>query len=705
MGKKSREKKERREAVNASGKEVDENVASLPTEGKPFLVKVIFWAAALAVCVSPFIVLKSCYFPFVGPRSLFFMGLAEIAFFSWLGLIIRYKKYRPRINTILISFALFIAVLTLSTVLGVDPSRSFWSKFERMTGLLMWLHLFGFFLAVSSTFKRVLDWKKIFAISIFSGIVLALLSLLEEAGIEAFKFSGRGGSAFGNTSFLGTYLLFNFFLAVWLAANPFEKRKGMFLKPAAQRICFIISAFLMLLAIYFAQARAATVAVLGGMVFLLLAWLSFRLKNRKQRCFAKIFFYSYILIALAVIILLFIPGSLVRQKFGQIGGEARFVNWKMAEQAFFEKPVLGWGPENYTLAFTVFYNPCLGTGQCGDERWFDRAHNIVFDTLATTGALGLAVYALIFLSYFLCFLKAYFRKKTISFWTAFVFPTAFAAYFVQNLSVFDMMTSLLMFVLLLSFASFLSDIQKAPNNVPEAIKKKKNSFLLAYFFIWLLFIFSFFNFVVNPWKTDTAVIKALINQSPEKRISFYKTALSSSPLGKHQIRQFFSEQLRENIRRTGLENIFQDKNMMENAKKELAFIARELEKSLQESPLDYRSALDLANLYNIYYLFDRSKLALAEKYGELCLQLSPKNQQGYWALAQAKMLKKEKKEGFELLQKAINLEPRWLTPYKFAVQMAWAVGEKEKAKDFARQAGKIQPEWQKKFEKIIDSIK
>ena len=63
--------------------------------------------------------------------------------------------------------------------------------------------------------------------------------------------------------------------------------------------------------------------------------------------------------------------------------------WNMAWQGFKERPLLGWGPENYINVFdrhfdTRYFSPSAGFGA-----WFDRAHSIYFDYLVETGILGL----------------------------------------------------------------------------------------------------------------------------------------------------------------------------------------------------------------------------------------------------------------------------------------------------------------------------
>ena len=94
MGKKSRGKKERQ--LNGLSKP-----AELVEEKETGLSRVLLFIIKGGIFLSlftPLLVSSSFYFPFVGPKSLYFMGLAEIVFFSWLLLIIVNKKYRPALK-------------------------------------------------------------------------------------------------------------------------------------------------------------------------------------------------------------------------------------------------------------------------------------------------------------------------------------------------------------------------------------------------------------------------------------------------------------------------------------------------------------------------------------------------------------------------------------------------------------------------------
>ena len=52
--------------------------------------------------------------------------------------------------------------------------------------------------------------------------------------------------------------------------------------------------------------------------------------------------------------------------------QTRLLSISTGREGFLERPVLGWGPENYNLVFDKYYNPKLYPA----ENWFDHAHNI-----------------------------------------------------------------------------------------------------------------------------------------------------------------------------------------------------------------------------------------------------------------------------------------------------------------------------------------
>ena len=65
-----------------------------------------------------------------------------------------------------------------------------------------------------------------------------------------------------------------------------------------------------------------------------------------------------------------------------------------------EGRVCGWGPENFSTVFDKYFDPRHFVPGQNSETWFDRAHSVLFDYLAETGAVGLLTYASIFVIFF-----------------------------------------------------------------------------------------------------------------------------------------------------------------------------------------------------------------------------------------------------------------------------------------------------------------
>lgn len=617
------------------------------------------------ILFTPLILNTKFFFPFVGPKSLYFMAVAEIIFFAWLVLITFTPEYRPRLNPILGSLLLFLMILIVASALGVDPLYSFWSKFERMSGILMMFHLLAFFLVISTTFE-IAEWRRIFVVSLLVGVIIAIISLVSENP------SMRGGATIGNDSFLGTYLLFNLFLAIYLILKDEFRNYSV--------ICLLIMGG----ALFLSGARAAKISFFGGMILFFFLWLACH-KTKKVR-----------LVGISLLIFSLIggiyfafsvpqPESFVRKQIiektlGETFG-GRFIVWQKAWENFLDRPLLGWGPENFEFAFSKNYNPCFGTPRCGEDVWYDRAHNIIFDTLVTSGVLGILTYFGLFISAFYVLWKNY-RKENFDFWITSTFSVLLISYSVQNLTVFDMVSSYMMFFLILGFIGSMGR-----QEIFETEGKQVNLFLgfLGVLFL-ILFAISFTKFVLLPLQTDFYTISALRAEPfSEERLSFYKKSLTLSPVGKYQITEFFVD--------TSVGSL-SDEAQSERVLEEFEFLAQELEKNINDSPLNFRSSLKLGQLYNVYWRFDSAKLQDAERILEKAIELSPVNQQAYFVLAQTKLYQGRPQEALDLAEKAVELETGLIRSHIIVIEVAKITGNFELVEKKIQEAIAINSAWE-----------
>ena len=665
------------------------------------------------ILLTPLILSGKFFFPFVGPKSLYFFALSEIIFLFYVILAVSCPKYRPKLNIVLISILIFIVFSVISSVFGTDFSQSFWSKHERMTGLLMWFHLLIFFIAASSVFKRK-DWLKIFEISLMVACIVSILMLIPLMGakdpLEARGFGARGGATLGNSSFLASYLLFNVFLALYLFVVCFNKEEndfqneGLFSFVKIRGISIFYPAVFVFLALslFLSTGRAAAIAFFCGMILIFLLKIIFYEKGILKT--AGIILLA--VISLSFIVVLFFSVQLgddhnfiqdfLLEKTG-LSAKSRTYVWEIGWNAWLERPLLGWGLENFHLAWFKHFSPKMFLPGAGDDLWYDRAHNIAIDTLVSGGVMGFLSYLGMIFAVFYALWKRYLSQNK-DFSVAIIFPIILVAYFIQNLTVFDMVGNLMMFFLILSFVAGVVSQNKKDSEEKTVIP---NPFIIA--IILVVFCAAFFNFVIQPLRSGYYTVAAFRAQGAEERIALYEKTLDISPLGIKEIRESFSQY----AMMLAQPEVFQQVPE-EYQKKELNFAISLMEENIKEQPLHYTSYLALGRLYNVYGRIDFSKFDLAEDAFEKAIEIGPGNQQGYWLLAQTKLFKNNPQEAMSLAKKAIDLEPKAERPHLVAIQMAQMIakvtGDVSFVQERVNHALEINPDWQADIESVLKSI-
>jgi tetratricopeptide (TPR) repeat protein len=211
----------------------------------------------------------------------------------------------------------------------------------------------------------------------------------------------------------------------------------------------------------------------------------------------------------------------------------------------------------------------------------------------------------------------------------------------------------------------------------------------------ILLFFSLFEFVIKPLKTDSYVIKSLQAQNSKERVSLYKKTLSFSSVGRYQV----AEQLAD-LTLTARSELGKTVSP-EDYKAEVDFISEELEKNINESPLNARGYLKLGQIYNAYVSIDPQKLSQAEMVLRRAIELSPKNQQIYWELVQTKLYQGELNEAFSLAEKTLEFEPKRGEAHLIVIQVAKIMGNDELANKKAEEAIRINPSLEPKIKEII----
>ena len=435
-----------------------------------------------AVVLFPVLVANSFFFPFITGKAFYFRIIVEFAFAGWLLLAFLDAKYRPKLNMLTLGVTAFAVVALVADLLGVNPLRSIWSNFERMEGWLVIVHLWMFFMALTYTFGQGEEGKKMwhrwFIASIIVATWVAGRGALQWAGkIPMEQSSTRPDSTLGNAAYLAVYMLIHSFLAIYMflsvqarlaaskasaSVSSFNDQVSQFFT-SSQWVYAILAVFFAAI-LYSTATRGAILGFGGGILLTLALYTIFAGKDIAGKNIEKTNVLRWVsggLIA-AVILIGFVIwlnrtnpiiaknetlGRLTSISLSEFKSEGRAYIWPMALKGFTQRPVLGWGQENFNYIFNANYSPAM----YGQEQWFDRAHSVFLDWLVASGFIGLITY----LSLYVLFLYVLWKSK-LSLASKSVLTGLLAGYFINNIFVFDNLASYVLFFALLGFGAFLS---------------------------------------------------------------------------------------------------------------------------------------------------------------------------------------------------------------------------------------------------------
>lgn len=591
-----------------------------------------------ASLLVPFIVFNSLYFPYIVGKALLFRTIVLLALILWGMLIYKDKSFIPSKNGVCISFLTLTGIYLISAFLGEDIRESIFNNFERMDGWITFAFLFVFFFITVSVMKVKENWNKLFFTQIISSLVLFLIASgkIFDLGINV-----RIDGTLGNPIYLAIILLFSLFFAFYLLFENYSKNIKYFLGAS-----ILINA----VGVFMTGTRGAMLGIFVALVLVFILFLIKFWKIAKVRNSILIFFVILILAPTLLFVFKdtnFVKSNGTLNRLTQINivegtGYARFINWGIALESVKERPVFGWGHGGYMYAFDKHYDPRMFE----QEPFFDRAHNIVLDTLIHGGILALLAYfsLLGFAVYYL------FKNRELKIEQKFIFLGLLVAYFVQNLFVFDNITSYILFVYVLAFS-----IYYLPN---RDIKFEIGKLFLPIFII--ISIPTFLYTIYFPWTSNTNLLKSIqfFNKDSNGQVVlmykngvkdnhlFLKKALTNNFTGINEI-VFASTQSSDQLFRVQTDNteIKQDINNYAN------YLLEQVENELKNYPNSSRTKYLAGSFYARIGNLER-----AEKLLEEAVNISPNRQLYLSMLSAIKGALKKDQEQIEILQKIYELE-------------------------------------------------
>ena len=420
-------------------------------------------------------------------------------------------------NPLFISIFTFTILAGISTALAFNSYRSFFGTIERGEGYIHLIYMFAF-LVISSLVFRERQWFQFFKLSLISGAVISVDAILSYA-----QTGQRAEGVFlGNPAFISAYLLFAIFSTLMVLV--YENRRS-WKKVLYTALC------LSLIGLAVSNTRGAILGLIAALIVTAF-YLAMRASGVRARLLGRyinirklaIWFLVFTTLFIAIFTITLndsvwkkVPGL---NRFAEISTQtetiqSRFIAAKISidsinpEKAGLNRFLLGWGPDNYNVAFNKYFNPEIQRYELG---LFDRAHNKILDILVMQGLLGLIAYLAIWFFVIRAALKASLdnedKRKELLLRSLMIFFGV--AYFVQNLALFDQISTYIPLFVFWGFSSYLSQKEKlAPSHT--AINKSSKWIAVAFVFFLLA---SFYVTAFIPYRQTSKLTEGLRMQNP-----------------------------------------------------------------------------------------------------------------------------------------------------------------------------------------------
>lgn len=334
--------------------------------------------------------------------------------------------------------------------------------------------------------------------------------------------------------------------------------------------------------------------------------------------------------------------------------QTRLWSWNSAIKGWKERPIFGWGPENFTFLHMKHFDARHFT-QMGSETIWDRAHNMVLEQLSTMGVVGLFSYLSIFFIIFYLLIKR-FKQGKIDKIDFGVVGVMIIAYFGQNLFIFDTFANYFLFFLSLGFINFLTHASLSEENSGQEkkiIQRAPSPFLITVLLV--LAIILGYQTGIKPAQANFACTRAILagrDGNAQKAFDKYREALNyKNPQGAYEIRHKLAAFVIQVV----------DSQRQKNKDFDPAILyygIKETEKNVEKYSLDTTPYLYIGRMYILLMSKESGAGDKAAEYIQKAIDLNPKNPRIWYEMGQAKLSQKKYQESYDSFKKALDLNPK-----------------------------------------------
>ena len=617
----------------------------------------ILQGGIIASLLIIFCVFKDLLFPFITSKQLPFNIIMEFLLAIWLVFIFRYPEYRPKKNFISYGLIAYFAAILASCFVSVDFNLSFWGDAERMLGFFHLAHFLIFYFVLITVFRTWKDWSSLFISSV---VIATLVSLIGLLGKNPY-------STIGNTAYVSGYLIFSIYFVILLFFRSRDKQaRWLYLAP-------------LIIMLWEFKNMHTSGAIIGlGVSFLLLILLvGLSHVNKKVRRISLVVFILAV-IALAGVFsqsnsAWFQKSFLKNLTSQKVTFQTRLISWRGAAADFKNHPVFGTGFGNYAIIFDKHFTSKFYDYTTGDT-YFDRAHNNIIDIVSTTGAVGLATYLSILVAV-LYYLGKEFKlngKRTSGDFNGLnnleiiIITSLIAAYFIQNLAIFDSFSTFLGLMTIFGFIYWLN-LRRQDNSIGSETKEprlviKKDGTELIFLLVFLIAAYVFANYYnIKAWRMFAGSIDGysqIASGDLKSGANTYQKVLSGRPL--------------ERDARVTLINLVSSNLALFNSLSEAEaqqifdYTISLAKRNVLYNPSDSMMQMQLAQVLDAAARYNYKNLEKFNFYStqamqaiEASIETSPERATTYFVKAQMQLVRMENDEAVATMKQGIALNPNY----------------------------------------------
>ncbi len=494
------------------------------------LLAIVLGGLVLLLAV-PLVFTASTVYPYVVGKALYSRLVIEIVVAAWATLAAFAPAYRPRRSTVFLLLGAGLAAAAVSAVLGVSPQRSFWSNYERMQGVVDSAHWAALALAGACVLRTREHWLALVHCNLAVGMTVAGLAVLQYFGVHDVAFygdrlpdaKGRPTGTLGNPIYLGAYAAVNAILACGLLVDTCRSRREgpparqprtrkrlrsgserapggapgrpIRLRRALTMAWLVASAIVHVWAALLAGSRGPLLGAVFGT--LLAAFACACLARGRSRIAALSALTALAALGSAPFLIgaLAPPGFLkavdlppsarrmISINIGHPTVQSRLTAWRAGVNGFVDRPVFGWGPENYLVPFARHGADWPSKSM----KAHDYAHSAFFEKLATEGAAGAVLYLALWVAIGIAMARTIREAQGRERVFALTAAAALAAYFASQQTLFPTTVGSMHYALLLVFTGSREMRLRGRNAAePSPGRRPRGSQTLAVGAVWCL---------------------------------------------------------------------------------------------------------------------------------------------------------------------------------------------------------------------------